>query len=139
MKMEIKSLKRDLTASQDGQWVDDIPEMGQLRLKVRGDNSLKVVEIRQRKMRAVPKNKRDRAGNPIFSELIRVTAEILHEEILLDWDGLTNDGKPVKYDVELAREWLTNPEYQDFADAVAWASKVVANGNDHLAEDAEGN
>lgn len=137
--MDIKNLKRDLAASQEGQWVGDIPEMGQLRLKVRGDNGARVAEVRTRKIRAVSRDKRDRSGNPIFSELLRITAELLHEEILLDWDGLTDGGKPVKYDADLAKEWLTNPEYQDFAEAVAWASKVVANGNDRTAEEVEGN
>lgn len=137
--MDIKNLKRDLTASQEGQWVSDIPEMGQLRLKVRGDNGARVADVRQRKLRAVPRDKRDRSGNPVFSELLRITAELLYEEILLDWDGLTDGGKPVKYDADLAKEWLTNPEYQDFAEAVAWASKVVANGNDRTAEQVEGN
>lgn len=137
--MDIQNLKRDTAAATEGQWVEDIPEMGDLRLKVRGENSPKVAALRARKLRAVAKDKRGRDGMPVFSEMMRVTAEVLHEVILLDWDGLTNGGKPVKFDADLAREWLTNPDFQDFADAVAWASRVVANGDAERVEDIAGN
>lgn len=137
--MDIQSLKKDVAASTEGQWVGDIPEMGDLRLRVRGENSPKVAALRARKLRAVPKDKRGRDGMPVFSEMLRVTAEVLHEVVLLGWDGLTNGGKPVKFDADLAREWLTNPDFQEFADAVAWASKVVANGDAERVEDLAGN
>lgn len=137
--MDIKSLKRDVAASTEGAWVGEIPEMGDLRLRVRGENSPKVAALQARKMRAVPKNKRGRDGVPVHSELLRVTAEVLHEVVLLDWDGLTSDGKPVKFDPDLALQWLTDPDYQDFANAVAWASKVVANGDAERTEDIAGN
>lgn len=137
--MDIQSIKRDVAASTEGKWISDIPGCGDLRLRVRGENSPKVAALRARKLRAVPKGKRDRDGAPTFEEMMRVTAEVLHEAVLLDWDGLTNGGKAVKYDADLAREWLTNPDYQEFADAVAWASRVVANGDDEATEDLAGN
>ena len=137
--MDIQSLKKDVAASTEGQWVSQIPEMGDLRLHVRGENSPKVASLRARKLRAVPKGKRGRDGMPVFAEMMRVTAEVLHEVVLLDWDGLTDGGKPVKFDADLAREWLTNPDFQEFADAVAWASKVVANGDADRTEDIAGN
>lgn len=137
--MDIKSLKRDVAASTEGAWVGEIPEMGDLRLRVRGENSPKVAALRARKLRAVPKSKRGRDGMPVFSEMVRVTAEVLHEVVLLDWDGLTCDGKPVKFDPDLALQWLTDPDYQEFADAVAWSAKVVANGDANRTEDIAGN
>lgn len=137
--MDIQSLKKDVAASTEGQWVSDIPEMGQLRLRVRGENSPKVAALRARKLRAVPKDKRGRDGMPIFEEVMRVTTEVLHEAVLLDWDGLTDGGKPVKFSPELAKQWITDPDFQDFADAVAWASKIVANGQADQVEEAAGN
>lgn len=113
--------------------------MGDLRLRVRGDGSVKVQALRARKLRAVPKNLRGRDGAPIFAEMLRVTAEVLYEAVLLDWDGLTDGGKPVKFDPELAQEWCTNPDFQEFADAVAWASRAVSGGNAAAAEELAGN
>lgn len=55
--MDIKSLKRDVAASTEGAWVGEIPEMGDLRLRVRGENSPKVAALQARKMRAVPKDR----------------------------------------------------------------------------------
>lgn len=137
--MDIQDLRKDVAASTEGQWVDEIPGMGELRLRVRGENSPKVAALRARKLRAVPKNKRDRSGAPAFEEMMRVTSEVLHEAVLLDWDGLTNGGDPVAYDADLAKGWLSNPDFQQFADAVAWASQAVANGEAEAAEELAGN
>lgn len=134
--MDIQSLKKNSAAIAEGQWIDDIPNMGDLRLKVRGASSTYVVGVRARKQRAVPRNERMRDGSLTPETTIRIETEVLHEAVLLDWDGLTDGGKPVKYDQTLAREWLTNPDFRDFADAVVWASHVADRGVADQIEDA---
>lgn len=137
--MDIKNLKREVKALDEGRWIDQIPEMGDLRLKVRAETSTKVAALRARKIRLLARQDRERDGSPKFDALLRITSEVLHEAVLLDWDGLTNEGAPVKYDPELAKVWLTDPEYRDFADAVAWAARVAANERDEAIEEAAGN
>lgn len=126
--MDIQSLKKDSAAIAEGQWIGEIPNMGDLRLRVRGASSPRVVAVRARKQRAVPRNERLRDGSLTVETTIRIETEVLHEAVLLDWDGLTDSGKPVKYDATLAETWLTNPDYRDFADAVVWASQVADRG-----------
>jgi hypothetical protein len=137
--MDIKSLKRDVAASTEGAWVGEIPEMGDLRLRVRGWNSPIVSNLHSQKTLAVPRDKRRMNGAPIPSETARIVSEVLHEVVLLDWDGLTNDGKPVKFNADLALKWLTDPDYHEFADAVFLASQVVAKGNAQRTDDIAGN
>lgn len=137
--MDISSLVLDVEAITEGQWVSDIPGMGDLRLRVRGMRSPKVQKLRARKLRALPKKDRGRDGMPTFEASMRVTAEVLHEAVLLDWDGLTDGGKPVKYDPEVAKQWLTDPRFQRFADAVAAAADYVDNGEAEAVEEIAGN
>lgn len=126
--MDIQSLKKDSAVIAEGQWIGDIPNMGDLRLRVRGSSSPRVVAVRARKQRAVPRDERLRDGSLTVEKTIQIETEVLHEAVLLDWDGLTDGGKPVKYDPSLAETWLTNPDFRDFADAVVWASAVADRG-----------
>ncbi len=133
--MDIQAIRKDSALITEGQWIDTIPNMGDLRLRVRGASSPRVVAVRARKQRAVPRNERLRDGSLTVETTIRIETEVLHEAVLLDWDGLTDGGKPVKYDPALAEEWLTNPDFRDFADAVVWASQVADRGIDDQKKD----
>lgn len=124
--MDIQSIKKDSAAIAEGQWVDSIPGMGDLRLKVRGSSANYVVAVRARKQRNAPNEDRAADGSLSVDATLRIETEVLHEAVLLDWDGLTDGGQPVKYDASLAKDWLTNPDFRDFADAVVWASGVVS-------------
>lgn len=137
--MDINSVKRDSGAIAAGQWVSEIPEMGELRLKVRGWSSVEVVKARSRKERAIPRGLRDRNGAIPVDIQVRITSELLAEVVLLDWDGLTSGKKKVPYDAEQAKVWLTNPDYIAFADAVAFAAAAVDRGEYDEVEAVKGN
>lgn len=124
--MDIRSIQKDSAAIAEGQWVDSIPGMGDLRLKVRGSTANKVMAVRARKQRNAPNEDRSADGALSVEAAMRIETEVLHEAVLLDWDGLTDGGQPVKFDSALAKDWLTNPDFRDFADAVVWASGVVS-------------
>lgn len=126
--MDIQSLKRDSSAAQAGQWVDDIPGMGDLRLRVRGLTSPTVIALRSRKERRVPRDQRERDGQIKPAVATAIFGEVLHEAVLLEWDGLTDGGKPFPFDADLAKQWLTDPDYAYFADAVTWAAQIVDRG-----------
>lgn len=137
--MEVKDLKSNSAAIAEGQWVGDIPDMGNLRVLVRGLSSPAVASARARKERIAPRKDRNRDGSLKTAVALQIAAEVLHESVLLDWDGITNEGKPVPYDVKLAKQWLTDPDYKDFANAVAWASMVVDRGEADQIDDIAGN
>lgn len=137
--MDINSLKRDSAAIAAGQWVSDIPGLGDVRLRVRGLSSPIVVAVRGRKERKVPRDQRERDGSLTPEVGIQVFGEVLLEAVLLDWSGLTDNGKPVVYDLEIARKWLTDPDFAFFADAVVWAAQIVDKGNADSQEQLEGN
>lgn len=137
--MDINSLILDQAAINDGTWVSDIPGMGDVRLKVRGMRADAVTELRARKTRALPKDQRGRDGAPNAAATKRILKEVLHEAVLLDWDGMADGGKPVPYDAARAKEWLTDPRFERFADAVVAAANYVDEGESGAIEDAAGN
>lgn len=123
--MEISNLKRSAVKVADGDWVRDIPQMGDLALKVRGIGYEAYKQTMARKLRAIPSKERERDGNPSEAALHRARGEALHEHVLLDWDGLTDSGKKLEYNSETALVWLTSPEFEDFHYAVVYAAGVV--------------
>lgn len=135
--MKLSSLKRNAAAAEAGQWVDDIPGMDDVRLRVRGLNSATVVAVRSRKERKVPRDQRERDGQLKADVALRILGETLHEAVLLDWDGFTDDqGAAVQFDSERAKELLTDPDFMAFADAVVYAAQVVDKGQIDAKEEA---
>jgi hypothetical protein len=137
--MEIGSLKRNSAAVSSGQWIGDIPGMGDVQFKVRGFSSPMAIAYRSRKERSAPRSDRNRDGTLKPEASVRVISELLAEVVLLDWSGITDGGEPVLYSAELAMEWLTDPDMVFFADGVAWAAQVVDRGSAEMREDLEKN
>lgn len=137
--VDISSLRRDSKVVAEGQWVEQIPNFGNARLRVRGLTSPKATELRARLNRQAPKSDRHRDGSLKHEANARVLAEVLHSAILLEWDGLTDGGQPVAYDADKAWEWLSNPDYRAFSDAVTWAAAIVDEGNAEATEELAGN
>lgn len=133
--MDISNLKRDSARIEAGEWVGDIPNMGTLRLRVRGIGSKAYTATLSRLSRAVPKDQRLRDGGLKPDSAVRVMGEAMHEALLLEWDGLEDGDKPLKFDKALALEWMTNPDFRPFLDAVVYAANVVEGGRSEVVED----
>lgn len=136
--MDISALKRDSKQVEAGTWINDIPSMGDLRLRVRGMSSPTVAALRARKERKATREEREPDGRLKADVALRIFGEVLHEAVLLEWDGLTQEGRPLPYDPELAKKWLTDPDYLPFADAVTYAAGVVDRGFAATKEDVVG-
>lgn len=130
MKLE----KIDLEKLEQGAWIGDLPEMGPLRLKTRGSNNRDWRKLQAKLIAAVPRQKRVGSLDP--DEFDRITAILLRDTALLDWDGLEDpEGNPLPYSKEQAFEFLTNPAYgRKFLVAAVQAADTVA---DIREEDAE--
>jgi hypothetical protein len=130
--MKIERL--DIEKLEQGAWVDNIPEMGELRLKTRGSNNRDWRRLQTKLIAAIPRQRRMATLDPDESD--RVTAILLRDTALLDWEGIEDgDGQPVPYSKEQAFEYLTNPAYgRRFLQAAVYAADVVS---DHREEEAE--
>lgn len=140
--MEIKEILLDekaLAAVDDGVWIDDIPDALGVRLKVRGWSSEKVQSVKSFKERRASRKDRDATGALSHAANIRIVRELVSEAILLDWEGITDGGKPVPYSKDLARKWLTSREGDRFLGMVSDAAKQVDFILEDSAEDLEKN
>lgn len=95
----------ELEVIDGGAWVGDLDDAPGVELKVRG---LKSVEARKAMEACLAGFRAKNKGKPIteqqYAEAMRTT---LADAVLLDWRGLSADGKALKFDAALARAWLT--------------------------------
>lgn len=137
--MKIGEIAVDLDRVENGAWVDDVPDMAGLRLKVRGSSNKDWRRLTSKLLDKVPRKKRH--GSRIDTEEAEnITNRCLLETCLLDWEGLTDDeGKPLPYSKEMAEKLLLDPQYRRFRDACLEAANLVSNQNADDVEDAAGN
>jgi hypothetical protein len=121
--LQLDTLKIDPTAVEQGQWVADIPDMGDLEFKVRGVGNADYRRLQGKLLRAVPRSQRTDLSPEQQDE---IAGKLLLETCLLDWRNLTDaDKKVIPYSKELASDLLLKPEYTRFRDAVAYAAASV--------------
>lgn len=125
--MKLSSLKVESARIDAGVWVGDIPDMGDLRLKVRASDSVTVRSLAARLYRAVSRDDKDAGGSIKAEAADRIGGEVLARAVLLDWDGLTDDaGAPIPYALAAAHAMLIDPDFRAFRAAVEWASANAA-------------
>lgn len=121
--MDLLALKKDLPAIEDGRWVDktELPALLDMRVKVKGYGSKAVQDAAAARKRALPpEDVKD--GKPTDEAYSRLGLIIL-QDVLVDIEGLTQDGKPVP--VEEVRAALTDPAYEPLADLILRAAHLV--------------
>lgn len=130
--MEITLTKIDNSAIQstDGVWQDDLPELGDIAVLVRGMNNKQYRLKFEAMVRALPPSKR-KNGSVDPLERDRLTGICMLEHILLDWKNVMLNGAVIPYSKDQAREFLTDPDYSKFRDGVFVAATRVG----EIAED----
>lgn len=124
--MNIEDLRRDAKAVERTAWIEAIPDMGDLRLHVRGLGNAEYRRLQERLSDGVQRADRIN-GRPDPIARDRIVAQCLAETVLLGWENLTDaKGKPVPFSQEKGREFLMDPDFALFRDAVAWAAARVA-------------
>lgn len=137
--MDIGNIRRDVAKIEQGDWVDDIPGMGDLRLLVRGMSAPEVIAHQSALSRSAPAHKRNRDNSLTVEASTEIMALTIAEKVLLGWENLECDGEQVEFSVDLAKQFMTNAELSPFADAVVWAANVVDRSKAARAEDTSKN
>ena len=120
--MKLSALKRDHRLAL-GAWVNDIPDMPGLRLKVESIDGFTARKAQASAVRDIPLGRRVAALSPEDADLVEteVLLAVLH-----DWDGLDeDDGTPIAYSATKARELLTDPDFEPLRSAVRMAAAIV--------------
>lgn len=127
--MDMQSVKVDTVKVEGGDWVGEkygtpIPEMGDLCLKVKGMNCAAWRALSRKLSEAVPRNEKI-GGRISQAAQDRIINSCLLNVGVMDWDGMTDGGKPLAYSKDVASPYLTDPAYLAFRDAALWACSVV--------------
>jgi len=134
--MKISELEVDQKIVEEGTWVSNIPELPGVRLKVRGSQNKDWRRMAQRLVNAVPRKLRVN-GSLDPEEADRVSAIILMNTGLLDWEGIeADDGTPIPYDKKKAAQYLVG---ERFRAGVQFACDQVAQGIEEEVEEIAGN
>lgn len=128
--MKLSDIRGVTQKIEHGAWVDDLPNLPGVTVKVRGfgnaDYRRKLFEKRKNMTPAQMEDEEVRQ---------RLETELLHEAVLQDWSGI--DDTP--YSSETALKLLTDPELAVFRSAVDYAAGVVAQRGKASLEDAAKN
>ncbi len=123
--MRLADMKVDSNAIENGVWIGNIPDMGSLRLKVRGVGNA-AHQAEQTKLYAATPRSEKTGGRLSPAASDRIMAHCLAKATLLDWEGIEgDDGQPLPYSPETALTLLSDPAYRVLRDAVLWASGQV--------------
>ena len=137
--MDIGSIDKKVDLG-DGHWIGDIPDMPDVELKVRSTNYKPFRVATAGLARRSGKKLNSDAG---IADFTVAAGKPLAEHILLDWKGLTQNGKPLKFTIDQATAILTADDDHGigakFRRAVEWAGDRVAEKLFDQTKEAEGN
>lgn len=122
-----------------GALVGNIPDMGDLKIRTKGLNNPGFRKLQQTLIAAVPRSERHQGRIPphVIDE---INATCLLNQALIGWENLQDeDGNPVPYSKEKAKELLTDPAYRAFFDAAMYAATVVGEDDAETDKADEGN
>ena len=124
--MKLSAIAVDTKLIEQGDWVDDLPEMPGICIKARGTGNSDYRKLEAKLIRQIPREERINGLKPEDHD--RIIGRLLLETVVLDVEGLTEDDEttPVKYTRELGEQLLLNPEFVKFRNVAAHAGEVVA-------------
>lgn len=122
----------DKDAESEGVW-EDIGEG--FRVKVARSNNPHHQRVAENLMR--PYRRQIANGSLSNDKMTEITVKAMSEALLLDWEGLEIDDKPVPYSRETAHKLLT--EYKDFREEVAELAQSIELFRSSEIEEAEKN
>lgn len=134
--MDLNRFKADTVLEDEGVWTTVDAASG-CRLKIARIGNRRYRETMARRLK--PYRRALRAGTLDDQVTERITAEVLAETVLLDWQGLQRDGTPVAYGREAAAAILSDPAYKDFRDLVVELASDQEAYRERDIEDAEKN
>jgi hypothetical protein len=123
--MKLSAIKIDPALSEQGDWVENIPDLPGIRIKARGTNNSDYRALEAKLVREIPRAERIEGVSP--KEQDRIAGQLLLQTVVLDVEGLEDDdNKPLAYTRELGAKLLLDPEFRVFQAGAAYAGSIIA-------------
>ena len=112
--MDLNQLKTDQDKKNEGVWVEIDSST---ELLIASNDSADYKRMLKKELR--PYQKALQLGTLQDDIYEKVVVKCMANHILLDWKGLTDDGKPLKYSVDNAIKLLGDPQLKHFRDFIS--------------------
>ncbi|XUM25114.1 phage tail assembly chaperone (plasmid) [Bradyrhizobium oligotrophicum S58] len=132
--MKLSDIAVNPALIEQGDWVEDLPDMPGIRIKARGLGNSDYRKLEAKLIRQVPRALRIEGLAPKDQD--RIMGRLLLETVVLDVQGLEDDSGPITYTRALGEKLLLDPEFARFRAAAATAAEIVA-GRQKAATDAD--
>lgn len=134
--MDINDLvlsEKALAVIDKGEWMEAGDEAPGIEFLVTGLQAEGARKLMKQKVAAMRKKNRGKALSE--EQYSNVTKEVLVEEALKDWRGLTDGGKPLAYSQELARKLIMSRGGEKFTRMVLDACQRLDDEANYFVED----
>ncbi|MCX5570619.1 MULTISPECIES: hypothetical protein [Kaistia] len=133
--MKLANLKIDSARLEHGDWVGDIPGLGDIRLRVRGLGNDDYRRRQSELSAALPRHLRKEPA-----EQDKILNTLIVETLLEGWEKVeADDGKPLAFTRENVLAILSDPDMRAFSDGVIWAAGAVSERRKSDLDDDAGN
>lgn len=124
--MKLSAIAVDTAVIEQGDWVDNIPDLPGIRIKAKGTNNAAYRLLERKLLLGIPRSQRVDGLSIVDQD--RIAATLLVETIIIDIDGLTEDDgtTPIPYTKVLGAKLLSDPDYRVLLQAAAFAGAMVA-------------
>lgn len=137
--MKLTDIKIDSVKVEQGAWVEGIPDLGDLRLKVRGFGNADYRRLQAKLVDQLPRGKKV-GGKIDVADMDRIMSLCLQGAILVDWANLTDEsGAEIPYSTETAAKIINDPNLRPFRDGIVWAANMVVEDQAAGAKEDAGN
>lgn len=135
--MKLSTVAVDPKAIEDGEWVKNLPEMDDLELLCRGQNSMAWRTVQRKELNKLPRNVRNLPDGLPLKIQDKVNNACMIEAGVIGWKNLELDDGPKEFSKELLASLINDPVRQIFRDACfAAVSRVgisIAKADEELA------
>lgn len=124
--MKLSATKVDSALSEQGDWVEHIPDLPGIRIKARGTNNKDYRILEAKLVREIPRTERVEGVAPVDQD--RIAGTLLLETVVLDIAGITEEDEitPIAYTKELGAKLFLDPDYKVWAAGAAYAGSIIA-------------
>jgi len=124
--MKLSAIKVDSAVIEQGDWVENIPDLPGVRIKARGTNNTAYRLLEGKLVREIPRMQRVEGVAP--SDQDRIAGRLLLETVVLDVEGLTEDDgvTAIPYTRALGEKLLLDPDFRLFQAGSAYAASLAA-------------
>ncbi len=136
---KLNSFAVNAEAIEGGEWVEEIPDCGDLKIKTRGLGNSEWKRLNQTLVMALPRTERRNPKGLTPERQREITAKLLAHTCVLDWNLTDDDEKPIACSPASVFEIISNPKLGPLYDACLWAAAHIGDSREDDKKEDAGN